>query len=316
MSIPEKETLAGLKLLVALAKADGSLTTQERDAFAESLDGAKLAGDATAQGLLDGDHDVGALVKEVVSQEGRDAAFGACLAMAYSDRECLPQEQVILDRLEKEWAIPKERKGVLGRILDQSRDTAWFTRAKPTADTKRRDADIDAEILKYSVISGVLGLNPLPIVSIATDIAVVGLQAKMFSDVGRHWGRQTSKDAVKQVMAGVGVGTGMRLATNGLLKFIPGVGSVVAASTNFASTWALGQVANQYWESGGKADLKMLREVFVKSRDGGKAAYEKNQAEVEAKRKTHEATLKTLADDYGAARMSLGEYENQVAELR
>src|SRR5688572_9866921 len=42
MSIPEKETLAGLKLLVALAKADGSLTAQERDAFAESLEGSKL----------------------------------------------------------------------------------------------------------------------------------------------------------------------------------------------------------------------------------------------------------------------------------
>jgi uncharacterized protein (DUF697 family) len=316
MPIPEKEALAGLKLLVVIAKADGSLTSEERTVLAEAVEGAKLGGDVTPQSLLDGNYNVDVLTGDVNSQEGRDVAFSACFAMAYASRECLPEEQTILDRVAKAWAVPKEKQGLLGRILKETRDTAWFTRVEPTADPQRRDAEIRADIVKYSVISAVLGLNPIPVVSIATDVAVVGLQAKMFSDIGRHWGRETSKDTARQVIAGVGVGTGVRLAANGFMKFLPGAGSVFAASTNFASTWALGQVANQYWESGGKADLQMLREVFVKSRVDGTRAYEKHQAEVEAKHKTHEATLRHLSDDYAAGRMTLVEYEKQAAELR
>ena len=315
MPIPEKEALAGLKLLVVIAKSDGALSPEERTVLADALEGAKLPESVTSQGLLDGTYDADALAGDVTSQEGRDVAFSACFTMAYAGRECLPQEQAILDRIGKAWAVPQEKRGLLDRILKEARDTAWFTRVEPTVDPRHREAEVGATVLKYSVLSAALGLNPVPIVSLVTDVAVVGLQAKMFSDIGRHWGHETTKDTARQVFAGVGVGTGLRLAANGLMKFVPGAGSVFAASTNFASTWALGQVANQYWESGGRADLKMLREVFVKSRADGRQAYAKHQAEVEAKGKAHQTTLRHLADDYGAGRMTLGEYERQVGEL-
>lgn len=316
MSIKEKETVAGLRLLAAVAKADGAPSIEGRSILQESLEAATLPAGVTAESLLGGSHDVEALAKEVTSQEGRDAAFSACVTMAYADRECVPAEQAVLDTIAKEWAVPKERKALLGRILSEARDTLWFSRVPANADPKLREASVSGDILKYSVISGVLGLNPVPVVSLATDIAVVGLQAKMFSDIGRHWGHETTKDTARQVLAGVGVGTGMRLATNGLMKFVPGVGSLFAASTNFASTWALGQVSNQYWESGGRADLRMLHEVFVKSRADGARVFETNRGAVEAKRKLHEKTLQQLSDDCAAGRMTPGEYAKQVAELR
>jgi len=316
MAIHEKEALAGLKLLVAVAKADGSLTTGERTVLEESLAGAKLEGGITAQNLLDGNYDVETVARDVTSQEGRDAAFSACFAAAYADRTCTPPEQAVLDRIGKAWAVPEEKKNLLGRILKETRDTAWFRSIEPSTDPKKREAEVNGDILKYSILAGVLGLNPIPVVSIGTDVAVVGLQAKMFADIGRHWGRETSRDSIRQVIAGVGVGTGVRLAANNLLKFIPGVGSAFAATTNFASTWALGKVADQYWESGGKADMKMLRETFMKSRSDGKAAYEAHRAEVESHGKARAATIQKLNDDYGASRMTLPEYERQVAELR
>jgi len=316
MAIHENEALAGLKLLVAIAKADGSLTPEERTVLEDSLSGAKLAGGTTSQALLDGSWDVESVAKEVTSQEGRDAAFSACFAMAYADRTCLPSEQVVLDRIGKAWAVPEAKKNLLGRVLKETRDTAWFGGVPPATDPVARGAAVNGDILKYSVLAGVLGLNPIPVVSIGTDVAVVGLQAKMFSDIGRLWGRETSRDSVRQVIAGVGVGTGVRLAANNLLKFIPGVGSAFAATTNFASTWALGKVADQYWESGGKADMKMLRETFMKSRVEGKSAYETHKSEVESKGKVHADTIRKLGDDYGSSKMTLPEYEKQVAELK
>jgi uncharacterized protein (DUF697 family) len=316
MSMNDIESVASLKILVCIAKADHAITTEERSVLDEAVRAAKLPGNLTTQQLLDGNYDFDTLLREISSQEGKDATFSSAFAMAYADRNCDPAEQALLDKIEKAFVVPKDKKGMFNRLFEEARDTVSLSSITPIADPKKRQSEINEDVLKYSVLSAVLGLNPIPVVSIATDVAVVGLQAKMFRDIGQYWGRETSKDTVKQVIAGVGVGTGARLAVNNVLKFIPGVGSVVAASTNFASTWALGKVANQYWESGGKADMKMLRELFQRSKVEGKQEYEAHKAEIEAKQKADKAKLDALAADYKAGKITQVDYERQVAALK
>jgi len=315
MSMNEKETLASLKVLVCMAKADGVLHADERAVIDDALKGAKLPGAVTVQSLLDGTYDLDALLKEITSQDGRDATFSSAFALAYADRHCDPAEQALLDKIEKAFVVPKEKRSLFGRLYAETKDTVSLTSVQPIADPKARKKEIDEDVMKYSILSAVLGAFPIPIVSIATDLAVVGLQAKMFRDIGQYWGRETGKDTVKQVMGGLGVGTGARIAVNNLAKFIPGVGSVVAASTNFASTWALGKVANQYWESGGKADMKMLKELFTKSKAEGKSAYEQNKTAIDAKAKQNKPTLDALAADYKAGKITQADYERRVLEL-
>jgi uncharacterized protein (DUF697 family) len=315
MSLNEIESVASLKVLVCVAKADRAITTEERAVLDEAVRNAKLPGSLSAQTLLDGNYDFDTLLREITSQEGKDATFSSAFAMAYADRNCDPAEQALLDKIEKAFVVPKEKKGMFSRLFEEARDTMSLSSITPIADPKARQKEINEDVLKYSILSAVLGLNPIPVVSIATDVAVVGLQAKMFRDIGQYWGRETSKDTVKQVMGGVGVGTGARIAVNNLAKFLPGLGSVVAATTNFASTWALGKVANQYWESGGKADMKMLKELFVKSKDEGKTAYQQHKAEIEAKQTSNKATLDALAADYKAGKITQTDYERRVLEL-
>jgi uncharacterized protein (DUF697 family) len=321
MYLPGTEALAGLQLIVAVAKADGPLTEDERTFIAESLEDAELPDGITTGALIGSSYDVDALIAQVVSQEARDVAFAACLTMAHANRVCLPKQQTILDKIESAWAVPEEKKTLLGRVFTEARDTVWLTQLEPTADRVKRAALVKEDILRYSVLSAVLGLNPLPLVSIVTDLAVVGLQAKMFRDIGQYWGRETSGETIQRVITGLGVGTGARVAVNGLMKFVPGVGSVFAASTNFASTWALGQVADQYWASGGKtdldmADIKQLRESFEKSKAEGKRLYEDHKADVEAKHVAHVALLEELAVEFKAGRITLADYERQIVELK
>jgi uncharacterized protein (DUF697 family) len=315
MPMNDIESVASLKILVCIAKADHAITNDERSVLDEAIKTAKLPGNLTSQALLDGNYDFDTLLREITSQEGKDATFSSAFAMAYADRDCHPSEQALLDKIEKAFVVPKEKKGMFSRLFDEARDTVSLSSITPIADPKKRQAEINEDVLKYSVLAAVLGLNPIPIVSIATDVAVVGLQAKMFRDIGQYWGRETSKDTVKQVMGGVGVGTGARIAVNNLAKFIPGVGSVVAASTNFISTWAVGKVANQYWESGGKADTKMLKELFMRSKEEGKAAYQQHKAQIDAKQKASKADLDALAADYKAGKITQTDYERRVLEL-
>jgi len=316
ITITESEALASLKLLVSVAKADGTFSSAERATLEDALSHAKLPSGVTVQNLLDGTYDVDALARDVKSQKARDAAFGACLTMAHANRVPSTQGQAILEKIEKAWSVPQDKRGLLGRLIHEARDTVWFTHPVATSDPQRRTAEINEDVLKYSILSGALGLNPVPIASIVTDLAAVGLQAKMFSDIGRHWGHESSRETARQVLAGVGAGTAARVAVNGLVKFIPGVGSVFAASTNFASTWALGQVAKQYWESGGKADLEMLREVFKKSKAEGRQTYEQHRTDVEKKYATHGKLIDELNSEYKAGRLTLQDYERKVVELK
>jgi len=316
VTVSEGEALASLKLLVAVAKADGNFSPAERATLEDALSNAKLPAAVTVQSLLDGAYDPDALVREIKSPKARDAAFGACLTMAHAQRVPSQQAQAILERIEKAWSVPQDKRSLLGRVLHEARDTVWFTHPVATADPQRRTAEINEDVLKYSILSGTLGLNPIPVASIVTDLAVVSLQAKMFSDVGRHWGHESTRETARQVLAGVGAGTAARIAVNGLVKFVPGFGSVFAASTNFASTWALGQVAKQYWESGGKADVQMLGEIFTKGKAEGRKTYEQYKADVETKFAANRKLLAELDAEYVSGRITLSDYERKVVELK
>lgn len=316
MPISNQEALAGVKLLAAIAKADGTLAPEERAVLVEALDAIPSTAGTAVDAIVDAPHDVDALIAQITTQDARDATFSSCFAMAYADRQYHPAEQAILEKLEKAWTVPPQKKGLLGRIYQEARDTVSLSAIQPIADPARRAAQIREDVLKYSVLSAVLGLNPIPIVSIATEVAVVSVQAKMFRDIGQYYGRETTKDMVKQVFGAVGVGTGGRIAVNSLVKAFPGLGSAFAATTNFASTWALGKVATQFWESGGKADMKMLQDLFKRSKAEGKKEYEAHKAEVEAKSKAEHTTLEHLAADYKAGKITQAEYEKSVAELK
>jgi uncharacterized protein (DUF697 family) len=311
----QREALAALRLLAKIATAAGPPSVEERQILADSLEGSRLPAGITSESLLTEDHDIESLIGAITSEEGRDATFGACFAMAHADRECSPGEQDVIDRLAAAWSIPPERQSVLDRVLEEARDTVWVVSGEPIADPRLRASEIHGDIVKYSVISAVLGLNPIPVASIATELAVVGLQVKMFSDIGRRWGHSSGRDAASQVAAGIGIGTALRVATNALVKLLPGAGSAFAATTNFASTWALGQVANQYWESGGELDAKMLRDLFVTSRSEGRLAFDEHKATVERVRAETATQLDLLASDLGAGRLTLAEYQAEVAAL-
>ncbi len=142
MPVSDAEALAGLKLLVVLSRADRALSVEEHAVFTEALEGAKLPGEVTAKGLLDGTFDLDELLNDVKSREGRDVAFSACFAMAYSGSTCLPEEQAILDRMALAWSVPKERQGPVGRVLREAGDTACSRPVAPSVDPMVREAEV------------------------------------------------------------------------------------------------------------------------------------------------------------------------------
>jgi len=315
MPATEAEALAGLRVLVAVAKADGSVSPEERRSLEDALKGVALPKGVSLDGLLAETVDLDAEIRRITDPAARDSIYNAAYTLAHSESGASDAERAVLDRVRDGFRIPKDRATLLGRILGEAKDTVLPSRIRPATDPSKRSAEVREDVLKYSIFTAILGAFPVPGVSIATDLAVVGLQLKMVRDVGQHWGHRVDDRAAKSILYGLGLGTGARIAVTQVAKIVPVLGSAYGAAASFGSTWALGKVADQYFATGGKAELATLRDAFRSAEKEGRQEFEARRRDVEAKKRASAETLERLNSDLKAGRISQSDYEKQVAEL-
>lgn len=99
-------------------------------------------------------------------------------------------------------------------------------------------------ILPFSMMAATLAAVPLPL---ATMPVLTGLQVTLVSLLGKLYGQSLSFSQAGGVASAIAGGFVAQLIGRELIKFIPGVGSVVAASWAAAYTWALGEGACVYF---------------------------------------------------------------------
>jgi uncharacterized protein (DUF697 family) len=108
-------------------------------------------------------------------------------------------------------------------------------------------------------------------------MAIIPLQMKLVYEVGVAHGYALDRGHVTELLATVGVGvTGQaveqvgRKILGGILgsiggRMLGGLGRQAASSgVAFATTYALGQVAKEYYASGRKIDAAQLKQVFLR----------------------------------------------------
>ncbi|MCZ7644845.1 MAG: TerB family tellurite resistance protein [Planctomycetota bacterium] len=315
MPISETEALASLRVVLCVAKSDGVIQPEERSALEDLLNTVKLPEGATLDGLLQEQIDLNAELGKLKSSEAKDSLFQSAYSMAHADGKCTSKEQVMLDTIRGRLGISEESYSLLGQLYGEFRDTLTPSGIVPIHDAEKRRKEVDADILKYSLIATVLGANPVPLVSVATDIIVIGIQVKMIRDVGQYWNHKVDRAAAKSLMMGALGSTAARIAVTNLIKFVPGWGSLVGAAASFATTWGLGRVADQYFASGGKMGAKELREAFKSAKKEGEKAYQEHKGEVEAKQAQHKATIDRLNAELKAGKITEAEYQNQLDKL-
>ncbi|MCX7806009.1 MAG: TerB family tellurite resistance protein [Planctomycetota bacterium] len=315
MPVTEREAVACLKIVVAMAKADGKLEEAEKRALEEAIKDLKIAGVPNVENLLEEQVNLDAEVSVLASRDARMLAYESACSMAMADGECSQEEQRLLDRLKKDLKISDRNASILTRVINEARDTVLPSNIQPISDPEKRAKEIKEDVLKYSVLSAVLGAFPVPGLAVVTDMAVVGLQVKMVRDVGQYYGHKVDKAAAKSLLGALGLGTGARIAVSNLCKFVPVWGSAVGAAASFASTWALGRIADRYFAGGAKEDPAKLREEFKKAEQEGKSVYEQNKALVEEKRKAARTKIEALNKDLKAGKITPEEYEKKIAEL-
>lgn len=313
MDIDLQEATACVRALFAVAKADGRITDDEMAALSSAIEALPASGDL--QRYLAENPNFDELLADVKTPAAREQLWQSAYAMVHADGAASPDEARLLDKMRTAFQLPDANVSTTTRLMDEAKDTLLPSHIEPIVDAELRQKEINQDVVKYSVLSAVLGAFPVPGIAIATDLAIVALQLKLVRDVGQYWGHKVDREAAKTLLGGLGLGTGARIAVSNLAKIVPVWGSAFGATSAFATTWALGKIANRYFESGRTADLKELKKELKTVEKEGKEAYAKQKEQIEAKRRETEAQLLALNEQRKAGTLSQPDYEAKVAAL-
>ncbi|MGE0867384.1 MAG: DUF533 domain-containing protein [Kofleriaceae bacterium] len=307
------EATACLRALVAVAKADGKITAEERAALESTFE--MLPGSASPQSFLNEQIDFDQTLSQVTSAQAREQLWQAACSIIYADGTASAEEQKLLDKMRNSFHIDEGKASSTRRIFEEAKDTLLPSNIVAVSDPAQRQKEIDQDTIKYSILSALLGAFPVPGIAIATDLAIVALQIKLIRDVGQYWGHRVDKETAKTLLAGLGLGTGARIAVSNLAKLVPVWGSAFGATTAFATTWALGKIANRYFEGGQKSEPGALRSEMKAMESEGKKAFAQYKEQIETKKKSASARLSALNEQRKIGAISQAEYEKQISAL-
>jgi uncharacterized protein (DUF697 family)/predicted GTPase len=117
-------------------------------------------------------------------------------------------------------------------------------------------------ILAFTIITATIAAVPLPF---ATMPVLTTLQISMVGLLGKLYGQTLTPSQAGGVVSAIASGFLARAVGRELLKFLPGFGSVIAASWAAAYTWALGEAACVYFGDlmgGKKPDPQQIQSVM------------------------------------------------------
>jgi uncharacterized protein (DUF697 family)/tellurite resistance protein len=235
---PEARSLA-YEMAVGVCDADGVQSPAER-AFLERLAVALgIAGPSAA----------------AFSERAEDIAASADVMPAAPSPAPAPPASApaTLPPLESSQAAPAQAAAGLPRASDIPRE------------------QMDRMVLDASILNAALELLPESL----STLAIIPLQVRLVYRIGRSYGYPMDASQAKDFIATVGVGLGSQYLEQVGRKLLGGVlGSVLgglgrsvgrqAASSgmSFASTWALGRVADRYYAGGRQMSTALLQSTF------------------------------------------------------
>jgi len=315
------EAIGSICAMAALA--DGSTSPTERERIEGIFKGlSDDAGDearalATAyRRVMMRETSVDAEAKALGSPEARAYAYEMAVAVCDADGRHSDAEGRFLEQLRAALGLSGSEAAT---VLDQADELAEIDLTAPAAaavgvgvaaatvgagsrgapplppDARNVSAEVDSSILKYSILNGALELLPQ---GLAT-MAIVPLQMKMVYGVGKAYGVSLDKGHIKELIATVGVGMTSQVVEGfardllgGLAKKFLGktagkmVGVATGAAMSFATTYALGQVAKQYYAGGRKLSSVDLRAIFGREVERAKGLYAQHKPQIEQSART------------------------------
>jgi uncharacterized protein (DUF697 family)/tellurite resistance protein len=320
-----QETRSILTIALLAAFADGMKDERERAAVkrvAEVL-GPDAGFDFPAlyRDVLLTKPDLATVVAGLQSDGARQLAYEMAVGVCDADGAQGPAEREFLQKLAAALGLNGAAAAAASAQADEIADAAFD--AEPTVDpgaaaavaagaaasaagakvaagtvtgrSTMSDAELDKTILNASITNAALELLPESLAS----MAIIPLQVRLVYRIGKSYGYPMDMSHAKDFIATLGVGlTGQyleqfgRKLLGGLLGGVGGgigrtVGRQVASSgMTFATTYAIGRVAQRYYAGGRTLDSATLKQTFTGLLDEARGLAPRYRQQIEQKAAT------------------------------
>ena len=275
-----------LNLCVQAALADGNASASERAGLQQAA--LRLGLPGLSPGATDADlrARVQAIGDAAGAFRGEDTArmaYEMAVAICAADGSPNPAEQWFLEELHGALGLPREQAQQIQQQAAAITSAPLTVVAPPVtasaASTPPPSAsvpavsnvELDRMILNNSIFAGALELLPH---TLAT-MAIVPVQMRLVYQVGKAHGYELDRGHITDLLATVGVGLASQVvesfaerAVRGVLgHFVGGlgrslIGQVTSSGMAFATTYALGQLARQYYAGGRRFSAIELRGLY------------------------------------------------------
>jgi small GTP-binding protein len=122
----------------------------------------------------------------------------------------------------------------------------------------RRDA-ANKVVRNAALVSLVAGLEPIPLIDIPI---LLGNQIRLVMRVAALYNEPLGGKPTRELFATIATGLLFRYIAEEAAKAVPFGGDLVSGAIAAAGTWALGQVAVEYFEGGKQLNRRQIREMF------------------------------------------------------
>lgn len=280
------ETESILTLCLMASFADGDKHERERQQvkkISESLASEDVDITAIYQRVLLNSPEVATIAKDLVTPGSRQLAYEMAVCVCDAEDGRNESEQQFLEQLRTALGLST---GSTQTVDSEAAALATI----PAAVTAPALADETAAmILRYAIVGGALELLPQ---TMAT-LAIVPLQTKMVYRIGHQRGFELDRKSIVEFMATVGVGLASQVVEGFARRLTRSLGRTVAGklggkvsdavagiAMSFASTYALGHLAQIYYDSGRSLNIEALKAKYQPLLAEGKDLAQKYSSQI------------------------------------
>ncbi len=297
--LTESEKKAIVNLCVRAGLADGLLSDQERESIQRVASGFLATDPAPSLGAPAlGGPSLAAVAQDLQSANSRALAYEMAVCICAADSGLQEGERRFLEDVRAALNIESGAAGSFQRQAEQIQPAPPVISSSAPAAA----AGLDDLIRDRAILTGALELMPHRLAT----MAIIPLQMRLVYQVGKAFGYDLDLAHTREFFAAAGVGLTSQVVEGYLSKavghlarpllgrFIAGLAAQATESAvAFATTFALGQAAKSYYQSGRQLSTAQLREVFASMLNQGRAMQGRYSSEIASR--AGSMNLNTLA---------------------
>jgi uncharacterized protein (DUF697 family)/tellurite resistance protein len=222
--------------------------------------------------------------------ENRMLAYEMARAICDAGGSISNEEEEFLKELRRLLALGNEE----SVAVDEKMDSVALAPLATTQDEATPN-DSSGMILKYAILNGALELLPQ---NLAT-VVIIPMQMKMVYRIGKANGVELDRSNIKDFLATAGIGLGSQMVEGFARKLVGQFGrklggktvgkvadQVTGSAMSFASTYAIGHVAQRYYSGGRKLTAPDLKKLIAPLQSQARELHTQYLPEIRERAKT------------------------------